>query len=196
MEELSQIKSLVNLISSEWIILSDSNENRKKQYDDILSKLTNEQSNHNACKNALQQANEEIEKLKLKISTMEQNYNEFAKVSHVVSLEKENAKLKSELKRLKESRSKIDISTQVEDIDKDRIVVQEQQEPDSHSEVEHDEEYYEKKIKGVIYYVGIASQKIYKKNDDGEVGSQVGVIHKETKVINNSTKTVSKVVWL
>jgi len=130
---------------------------------------------------------------------MEQNYNEFAKVSHVVSLEKENAKLKLELSKFKNSsKDKAEAAIQVEPIDElsSSKIMDEANKEKEEKQTEEEEDFYEKKIKGATYYISSLTQKIYEKTEDGEVGKHVGLLQKEAKMLNNMTKTVTKVVWL
>ena len=153
------------------------------------------------CQHALQAIQEENRQLKQKIELLEQNYKEFSRVSHVVALEKENAKLRNEVAKLKAPSQKPIEHAQTPQPEpelpapiENTQTTQNQPEPElaPQHESEPEEEFYEKKIKGVVYYVSNLTNKIFQKTEDDEIGQELGFLQKETK----NQKTVTKVVWL
>jgi len=174
-EDILIIKSLLDKLSEKYNHLEE-------KYSSNLEKV----KTFTECQAALKASQEENSLLKQKIELLEQNYKEFSKVSHVVALEKENAKLKSEVEKLKKSSLAPEV---VVPPAPPLLPPLEEQEP---SQSEEDEEFYEKKIKGVVYYVSSRTNKLYEKTPDDEVGPCVGNLEKEIK--NN--KTVTKVVWI
>lgn len=101
-------------------------------------------------KDRCSQQSNEIEELKQTIQNMEADRQAFTKVSHVVAIEKENARLRQELELLNKTSS----SSPSADV-------------------------YEKKIKSTIYYVSNGDDRtIYLKNEDGSKGDAVGTLQK------------------
>lgn len=148
-----------------------------------LSEQNNTLTNENQTLSLdLQKANLTIQQLKETISSMEQDKRDFNKVSHVIALEKENSKLRTELETMK------------------TIVKTQSTAPSEHSvkydteitnELEDAEiEVFEKKIKGNIYYISCQDNStIYTKNDDGTIGPILGHLEKD------KTSQKTKVKW-
>lgn len=142
----------------------------------------------------VQSQQQDIERLQAAIKQLEQEKIDFAKVSHVVAIEKENAKLRQELefsrKKLQEYEAK---KGDDENEQPKSVIVPEKQVVDEVPplEDENDEEeieVQEKKIKGVVYFVNTKDGKtVYQKNEDGTIGDVVGMLEK------HGTKT--KIIW-
>jgi len=174
-EDISLIKSLLDKLQKDHHDLEEKHESnleKVKAYEECMTSLK-------ACQ-------EENHQLKKKIELLEQNYQEFSRVSHVVALEKEIARLRDEVAKLKEKPPppKPEQPTPVHVPETSETPAPESDEPE--------EEFYEKKIKGVVYYVSNLTHKIFQKTEDNDVGSELGILQKEIK--NN--KTVTKVTWL
>lgn len=100
----------------------------------------------------------------------------FLKVSQIVAYEKENAKLRKEIEHLKrQGKSETVPYEEIKTVDQGQ---------ETHEEHEEDEEQepelnvfsvYEKKIKGIVYYVSDdADMRIFAQTLDGEIGEEVG----------------------
>ena len=157
----------------------------------------------------------QVEALKRDISRLQEDNAAFSKVSHIIAMEKENSKLRSEVemltKRLSRSRPPPQITESEHTLPgnlpnlclntsvwcMESVVSVPVQEtvtvPDTYIKVpdtqtEEEETFYEKRIKGVDYYISEMTSYIYKKEEDDEVGEKVGRIEK-----TEGNKT--KVVW-
>ena len=124
----------------------------------------------------------EVNELKKVIENLEQDKKDFTRVSHVVAMEKENNKLRTELTALKAQIAKLTTNT-----------VDEVKDGDNHNnnEVEGEEslDVFEKKIKGIVYYVSSKEDcTIYTKNDDGTLGEAVGYLEKDAKTQKTKVK--------
>jgi hypothetical protein len=143
--------------------------NITKMYEGILNE-------NESMHNRIRDYTHEIDVLQQKIKMMEEDRQEFAKVSHIIALEKDNAKLRAEIAKLNIKRAPALVQQPLP-------VPQPPTEPlppvPQAPVLESEEDVKEKKIKGVIYYVGLQSNKIFTKSDDGDVGNEVGHIKKE-----------------
>ncbi len=126
-------------------------------------------SENQMLKEELEKTKDKLQKAELQLVSLETDRKEFFKVSHVVSLEKENAKLQSQVQSLQQ-----------------QLAAKIEQKPEIEQE---DDQYYEKTIKGVTYYVHTISKKIYEKTEDDSVGEELGILE-------TSTTGKSKVKWL
>lgn len=128
----------------------------------------------------LQNANSTIRQLQETISSMEQDKREFSKVSHVVALEKENSKLRSDIESMKRTNGMQNKPTIEQHMVVDKEVTSQ---PVEEAEID----VFEKKIKGSIYYISCQDNStIYAKNDDGTIGSILGRLEKDK--ISQKTK--------
>jgi chromosome segregation ATPase len=130
----------------------------------------------------------DIERLETIIKQLEQEKIDFTKVSHVVAIEKENAKLRQEIdvlkKRFQEYETKKGEEVVVPVTENENENADEGEEEEEEMEIE----VQEKKIKGVVYFVDSKDGKtVYKRNEDGTVGDVVGMLEK------HGTKT--KIIW-
>lgn len=96
---------------------------------------------------------EEVSRLQRVIEQLHNDQKESTKVSHIVSLEKENMRLKEDVQQLTARIEKLLAKKKPTDT------------------------YQEKKIKGISYYV--SDDQIVYENNDGVVGTRVGQIVKE-----------------
>jgi len=121
------------------------------------------------------------------IEALENDKKEFTKVSHVIAMEKENAKLKLEnsalQERIKLLKCSVEMNNPCEEHTNGADIEEEAKEDDETPE-EEEEEVVEKKIKGVVYYVSVNPNSdnqftLYIKNEDGSVGANVGHIEKK-----------------
>lgn len=176
----------------------------KEKMEEAKKLLVAEQEEHKNTKANLDAVKRENYGLKTQIEILEDERQQFMRVSHVIALEKETAKLRAENEKLKEAMNakmadaeRIDaklaaVKTDVKPAERiDRKleaepVVKPDPEP---AELDEDaEEFVEKKIKGVVYYIGQKTQYIYAKTEDDEVGDKLGMISKDAN-------GRSKVLW-
>lgn len=102
-----------------------------------------------------------------RICTLEHHINElkeenaaFSKVSQIIAMEKENARLRNEIASLQKKLCK-------------------EPEPE-----EQEESFVAKKIKGKLYYIAESDNSIYEYLEDGEIGKVVGrLVTKGTKLV-------------
>jgi chromosome segregation ATPase len=150
--------------------LEQENKRQKKQLENIHEetgriRAHNDELNHtnSHLHDELETARQKIQALANTIESLEEEKRDFAKVSHVVALEKENAKLRQEIEALRKTLNECNKS------EDDSISI------------------YEKKIKGKIYYINTNDDKtVYEKNDDGSVGKIVGTLDRQggkTKIV-------------
>lgn len=118
------------------------------------------------------QYEDEIRQLKESIKSMEEDRRAFVKVSHVVAIEKENARLRQEIDvLLTKSVPAKETVTEPALVNEKKTV--EREPPQALLEVN------EKKIKGIIYFVSKEDDRtIYKKNEDDSIGDAVGYLEK------------------
>lgn len=118
------------------------------------------------------QYEDEIRQLKESIKSMEEDRRAFVKVSHVVAIEKENARLRQEIDGLlTKSVPAKETVTEPALVNEKKTV--EREPPQALLEVN------EKKIKGIIYFVSKEDDRtIYKKNEDDSIGDAVGYLEK------------------
>lgn len=110
-----------------------------------------------------------IMKLEKIIKDMEDDRKQFTKVSHVVAMEKENARLKSELETFKNKIIPTQEATISETISHSLELTNQDQ-----------DEVYEKKIKGKVYFVSKSdNMTVFEKNNDGTIGNDVGYLEKQ-----------------
>jgi uncharacterized coiled-coil protein SlyX len=113
-----------------------------------------------------------IKTLELKLQQLEDEKTAFSRVSQIIAMEKENARLRSELEqmslRLKTNSTITPPSTSI-----------------SNEEPAVNQDLYEKKIKGTVYKVSHVDNVIYAQDNDGNVGQRVGVL---TKTQDGKTK--------
>lgn len=156
---------------------------------------------------ALEQTNKSLklanESLKNTIQSLEDEKKAFTKVSHIIAMEKENARLKNELDALQARLSRqVDVVsntsaptsdstiTTVEDIHnfthetpKSEMLPTKENEQDACDEANDDAALtvYEKKIKGKVYYISSTDNTIYERTEDGEIGRRLGVLQKQNE---------------
>lgn len=191
---LSRMKDYINkLESSITDMVGNSYTTLAKQEEDI--RILKEE---NACYEA------EIIKYKSTIENMEKDKSSFSKISHIISLENENHKLKQDIdllntriKRLIEQNNNNPRNEQVEPL---CDVVSQSHEgcfEDNFTEHSNNEiTFIKKKINGTFYYIKQTNdivqnsiQPFFVINDDDTVGSQVGSI-----IIKDDGK--KKIQWL
>lgn len=124
--------------------------------------------------NELNNKNSLITKLEKNIKDMEDDRKQFTKVSHVIAMEKENARLKSELETFKNKIIPIQEATISETTSHNLELTNQEEEYTNQDEV------YEKKIKGKIYFVSKSdNMTVFEKNNDGTIGNEVGYLEKQ-----------------
>lgn len=135
---------------------------------------------------------EQIDYYKEQLKEATRDQREFTKVSQVVQLEKDNAKLKADVTMLEERIKRLLNKQQT--VIESKHIEQEvaEPEPDIESDLENPPgpQVYEKKIKGVSYYISDDDDMIiYKKEDDGSIGPALGKLerHAETQKL--------KIIW-
>ena len=115
--------------------------------------------------NELANKNEElsytVSQLKLQLKSLEDENNNFKKVSQIIAYEKENSKLKTYIKQLEDKITK--------------------QQPNTSNNTDQDQDQdvsvYEKKINKIVYYVADDdTRRIFQKLPDGEVGEELGYL--------------------
>lgn len=149
---------------------------------------------------ALEEKTQLIIKLESCIKDLEQEKKDFTRVSHVVAIEKENAKLRAEINALKK-KMKDDVPspepnhTPTTDTHESPLGTENPVDQPTEPEVTAEEstsehlEVYEKKIKGKMYFVSSQDDKtVYERKTDGSVGDIVGYLEK------HGTKT--KITWV
>ena len=162
--ELEEAKNILMIADMKLTNIEKENDSLKFDNEQLQKDLSSEK--------------QEIVKLRCTIDTMEQDKKDFTRVSHVVAMEKENNKLRTELSALKATLSKPTES-----------IVNQTQECYNEKDKEEGQNLsvYEKKIKGIVYYVSCQEDlTIYKKNEDGTLGESVGYLEKDT--ITQKTK--------
>ena len=169
---LVELKDSFHLIKEEKRVINT-------RYDDLKYSFDKETKAHQQCQNKLEEIFKDNEKMKSQINVLEEDRAQFAKVSHIIALEKDNAKLKAELEAHKQRIATLS-AVPVAFAPTPSQVVEEA--------AAEDQSFYEKKIKGVIYYVGVETSTIYMKENE-EVGDTVGTIEKDPVTGKN------KVVW-
>ena len=144
--------------------------------------------------------NGQISSLTKEILRLQEDNAAFSKVSHIIAMEKENAKLRAEVdflnKRIRQRSVKEEPKATINVIEEVRKDSQDATFKDVIKDVikevpiqeEEEETFYEKKIKGVTYYISEITSLIYKKNDDEEVGDKVGRLEK-------TAENKNKVIW-
>lgn len=163
---LAYYKELVQSLNIKIVQLSDENSNYKNAYEAKAAMVDD--------------LTDEIRTLKNNVKKLEDDNAAFSKVSHIIAMEKENAKLKSDIQLLTHrcnilSKRNINIPAPQPE--------QPQTEPKnvipSQEHMEHEETFIEKKIKGIIYYISEDKQYIYEKLEDGDVGKKLGHLEKK-----------------
>jgi predicted RNase H-like nuclease (RuvC/YqgF family) len=123
--------------------------------------------------------NSDKSKLESYISNLEEEHRNFTKVSKIIALENENAKLRKELEDIKQKEHK--------EIRKDTLInksIETKGIQDTNDD-EESVEVYEKKISGVYYYVD-DSKRVYCKMTDGGIGDHIGYLES----VSGKTKLV------
>jgi len=98
----------------------------------------------------------ETHALQQKIIQLQEENAAFSKVSHIVAMEKENARLQRELSDLKAKLVKV--------------------EPPPKQQDAEEESFYLQKIKGKQYYISEKDLSIYAMTEDEDVGEKIGVL--------------------
>lgn len=99
---------------------------------------------------------ETIRKLELEVAQLKDDNAAFSKVSQIIAMEKENARLRNELNALQKKLT----TTTVEE----------------EEEKEEEETFCPKKIKGKIYFISQKTNDIYECTDEEEVGARLGTL--------------------
>ena len=154
---------------------------------DMQNKYDTVVSDNESKTGDIQRLNDQVLSLTKDISRLQEDNAAFSKVSHIIAMEKENAKLRAEIeflnKRIMNKSLKAAINV-IEEVRNDS-----QQELIKEVPIQEEEEtFYEKKIKGIVYYISEKTSLIYKKNDDEEVGDKVGRLEK-------TTDKKTKIIW-
>lgn len=131
-------------------------------YDDILRsqahlsrELQTMQYKVKECEAAAANDQQMICKLELEVAQLKDDNAAFSKVSQIIAMEKENARLRNELNALQKKLT----TTTVEE-----------------EEEEEEETFCTKKIKGKIYYISQKTNDIYECTDEEEVGARLGTL--------------------
>lgn len=147
---------------------------------EIINKLTIENKEvkelNNNLKDKVISLEARLQDITKELENSLEEQRQLLKVSRVVAIEKDNARLRNELQQLetkfqtfKEQHTSIN-TTSVQIINSEQITTIEQ---------EHEQEealnVREKKIKGNIYYVS-DDNNVYTKNDDDSIGNMIGKI--------------------
>ena len=127
------------------------------------------------------------EELLAKITNLEDENNNFRKVSRIIAFENENAALKREMeslkKRLLPAPAAVSIDEQIAEISSETI---EQMMSESSAEEEDEIGVYEKTIKGEVFYISNDdNRRVYRKNEDGSIGEEIGRLAGKNKLILN-----------
>jgi len=195
-----QVQDLLHQLKASFVSINVENENIKNQYDSLKSSHDVERRAHIECQDRLEKIIKDNETMKKQINILEEDRAQFAKVSHIIALEKDNAKLKAELETHKAKLAMaMSVSNTVpsvpsqEVVNEAPLVKKEDVEGKEHAEEPQnsieDTEFYEKKIKGTVYFIGTKTNTIYSKTEEDEIGDAVGKLEK------NDATGKSKVVW-
>ena len=161
MENIScKLKSFSSILSEYSVLLKDAGTG----IIDILeanARLTKENTFLHKENDMLK---EDVQSLEHKILQLKDENAAFSKVSHIVAMEKENARLQKELLDLKNKIKKtvVPVPPPVP-----IIVVEEKEE---------EECFYIKKIKGKEYYISEKDNSIYSISQDDDVGDKIGIL--------------------
>jgi hypothetical protein len=174
----TEVLGLLDRLKQSFDVLTNEKKVIDLRYQDVKTSYEIEFSAHKQCQDRLEAVIKENEKMKDQIRMLEEDRAQFAKVSHIIALEKDNAKLKAELEahksRLAEAEKKKVVLAQIQP---EETVTQQP----TAAEPE-DSEFYEKKIGGVRYYIGVETKTIYQivvVEDDEAVGDPVGKLEKD-----------------
>lgn len=128
-----------------------------------------------------------INELNEKSKHLKEENESFRKVSQIIAFENENARLKKELEVLKKRNENMSLvggrvsqpAISLEHLDLDilhnNLDKHNSKEPEPASEETADLDVFEKKIKGVTYYVSNDDEKrVFEKLDDGSIGNEIG----------------------
>lgn len=165
--------------------------NLKKLYEESQTNISALQNENDVLKDQLSQLNDyrvqvlsltkDKEHLQRQVRDLEDYSTQFSRVSHVVAMEKENARLQTHIRllerrieiyqqRLKEVTQQNPDPVTFESTSSDTPpIVEPKLEQTAPSTVEMKE----KKIKGIMYYIS-KSFEIYAKNEDGTIGDCIG----------------------
>jgi len=176
--------------------LKNNHENIRSEKDILERTIVEYQTKDQENVNNIEVMNNEIQKLRMEIQHMQEDNKVFTKVSQVVCLEKENARLVMEVEQLKQRLSNAlskksthsSISSNLSNPSSPNHSVQSSESGDIEDRVDEDElnqNVYEKIIKGVVYYVtDDVDMVIYEKTQDETIGKRLGQLKKE----NGKTK--------
>lgn len=181
-------------------------QNKEKTIHDSNDKITYLQNQVDVLNNTLREKDSHIAELLSRIDDMTSKTNklvdelkeakrgqtEFTKVSQIVSMERENNALKSEIAVLKTRINRLSSDTVTKNVSQmsesmENVISDTAHPTKKELEDETDnasEEFYEKKIKGITYF--ISNDVIYENLNGEEVGKRLGVLTKvegRTKVM-------------
>ena len=105
-QNVNIVQECLSKLFHEYKIVVNENNILTTNCQDLRQALDLEISTHAACKESLALYIKNNETLTKKIELLEADRQEFAKVSHIIALEKENAKLKLELSKLELHKAK------------------------------------------------------------------------------------------
>lgn len=126
---------------------------------------------------------ERMVQLEQHICDLKEENAAFSKVSQIIAMEKENARLRNEINLLQKKFHK--------EVEVVQVVIVPESEPqheevekEAEAEVEKEESFLLKKIKGKLYYVSESDKQIYECLADEEIGERVGrLIVKNGKLV-------------
>lgn len=158
----------------------------------------------------IQELQLELNKINDEIVRVKEDNAAFSKVSHIIAMEKENSKLKTEISFLNERLSKALKKKNVEDIisppqtfiplarvlqqsieENKKIILDPPMEKLEELDVVKPDlvNYTEKNIKGKLYYVSNDTSTVYEKLEDGRIGIEMGHLER------NKTGKL-RIIWL
>lgn len=132
----------------------------------------------------LEDRSNEVSTLKEELAKLREENAAFSRVSHIIAMEKENARLRGEVKTLTERLATAKPASQAPQAS--QAPPQPLPPTPSPTEDQGDEEFYEKKIKGAVFFISASTSIVYE-NVEGEVGQRVGRLDKKDGKL--------KVVW-
>lgn len=184
----------IEMLQEQLQTISIDMEKTKKERDDVVMKYHDiEYANQNLSKQLMEQL-DLVRKYINTINELEEDKKAFTKVSHVVAIEKENARLRQEIILLKNKKTYGETHQSVKVMDEPVETITTFAENETVASVkEHQSnntiDVYEKKIKGKIYFVSKGEDMtVFNKRDDGSIGDPVGVLEKHGEKF--------KITWL
>jgi predicted RNase H-like nuclease (RuvC/YqgF family) len=187
--------SLYELIEDELNSKTEEINTQMRELENKMKIIKLENTNLLSMNEYLQKDKDKLEK---HILNIEEEHRDLMKVSKIIALENENAKLKTEVSMLKDKINSLKVETT------NPIIIPKKTTDERHIEepfvkpIEMSDEtdidieknninFTEKKIGNIIYYID-DNKKVFVKNDDDTIGEEIGYLKKangRTKLIKN-----------